>query len=171
MLSQRCESRSFLPATALAAFVLGWVLCPFIYVAIGALGHFFAPAFFFIALPLMLISSGCLLFRFLGKPKEPASSAAWLIAEILSWFLIAAFITVVSNFTLFTPFERIGVLFMLYLLASLLSLPIVLMRKTALQQRLMKLPNSVITLLLVLVASISVVITAVYLLSPNPVWR
>ena len=168
--SLRSENRAALPAAVLAALVLGLVLCPYIYVAIGALGQF-APALSFVALPLLLISSGCLLFRFLGKPKERASSNAWLIAEILSWFVIAAFITVISNFTLFTTFERIATFFMFFLLASLLSLPVVLMRKTALQQRLMKLPNRVITPLLVLIVSVSAAIVVVDLLTPNPVWR
>jgi hypothetical protein len=166
---RRSENHSSLPASALAALVLGLVLCPFIYVAIGALGQF-APALSFVALPLLLISSGYLLFRFLGKPKEPASNGMWLIGEILSWFLIAAFIAIVSNFTLFTTFERIGVLLMFFLLASLFSLPVVLTRKTMLQQRLMKLSNAIIILLFVLIASISTTIVVIYLLSPTSVW-
>jgi hypothetical protein len=163
------ESRSFLPASALAALVLGLVLCPFIYVAIGALRGF-EPVFLFVVLPLLLFSNGYLLFRFLGKPKERASSSVWLLAEILSWFVIAAFIMFISQISWF-PLERIGMFLMFFLLASLFSLPVVLMRKTALQQRLMKLPNSVITLLLMLVVSISSAIVVVYLLTPNPVWR
>jgi hypothetical protein len=177
MSSGRSENHAFLPASALAALVLGLVLCPFIYVAIGALGQF-APALSFVALPPLLISSGYLLFRFLGKPKEPASNSVWLIGrilsligEILSWFVIAAFLVIVSNFTLFTTFERISVLLKFFLLTSLFSLPFVLIRKTMLQQRLMQLPNSVIILLFILVVSISAAIVVVYLLSPTSVWR
>ena len=172
MSSQQSKNRSSFPAAALAAFVLGSVLCPFVYVVIGALGEFESEISLFLLL-LLLTSSGYLLFRFLSKPKESASGGVWRIAEILSWFVIAAFIVVASNIRIpfFTVLARTGFLFMFLLLASLLSLPVVLLRKTALQQRLMKLPNSVIVLLLVLVMSTSAAVIAVYLLTPNPVWR
>lgn len=159
---QLSESGSHLPAAGLAACVLGLVLCPFVYVAIGALAGF-APAFSWVSLPPLLVSSGYLLSRFLAKPKENASSHPQLMAEILSWSVIVAFVAVVSGFTLQTRFERIGLSLTFFLLASLLCLPGVLMRKTALQQRLGRLPNGVAKSVLLLVLSISAVTATAYL--------
>ncbi|MCL2075328.1 MAG: hypothetical protein FWH15_02590 [Betaproteobacteria bacterium] len=175
MTSLRSENRSSFPATALSALVLGLVLCPSVYVAINVplLFLFREPAFWFVGLLLMLISSGYLLFRFLGKPKEPASGG--LLAEILSWFVIAVFTTIfATNIPIpfrATTFDQIATFFIFFLFASLLSLPVVLMRKTALQQRLMKLPNIVITPLVVLVVPVSTAIVVVAeLLCPPPLW-
>jgi len=140
---QHCENRFPLSVTVLAALILGLILCPFIYVAFGALeGYPSTPAYIIlIILPPFLISSAFLLFRLLSKPKESASKKIWQIVEILSWLVIAAFTWFVSFHPWNSLIEWIGLLFIVYLLASLISLPIVLfMRKTALQQRLMKRP-------------------------------
>ncbi|MCL2075327.1 MAG: hypothetical protein FWH15_02585 [Betaproteobacteria bacterium] len=172
MTSLRSKNRSSLPATALAALVLGLVLCPFIYALFHVLGQTVTPNLsLFVVLLLLLISGGCLLFRFLGKPKEPASSGAWLIAEILGWLVIAMSIMILSQCVFCSILDRTGGFLMFFLFASLLSLPVVLMRKTALQQRLMKLPNIVITPLVVLVVPVSTAIIVVAeLLCPPPLW-
>lgn len=162
MSSQLSERGVNLPAAGLAACVLGLALCPFIYIAIGALGGF-APAFSFVSLPPLLISCGYLLYRFLSKPGAPASSGVRLIAELASWMVIVAFVAIVSNFTLQTPFERLGLSLCFFLLASALCLPMVLMRRTALQQRLMQLPSAVATFVLLLVLLMSTTIVAIYL--------
>jgi hypothetical protein len=158
------ESGSNLLAAGLAACVLGLVMCPFVYVAIGALAAF-APAFSWITLPPLLVSSGYLLFRFLARPNENASSGPHLIAEVLSGIIIVAFIAVVSGFTLQTRLERAGLSLTIFLLASVLCLPVVLMRMTALQRRLMRLPDGIVKSVLLLVLSLSVATATVYLLS------
>src|SRR6267142_212842 len=139
-----------LPSAGLAACVLGLVLCPFAYIGIGALRGF-APAFSFLTLPPLLASAGYLLYRFLSRPAQGPSSALVVSAEVVSWLLIAAFLVAVSGFTLLTRFERIGLSTTLFLVAALISLPGVLMRRTALQQRLRRLPDVVAILLLVAV--------------------
>lgn len=176
MSSQPSEGRS-LPAAGLAACVLGLVLCPFVFVAniIRRPGAMEAE-FWFVTLPPLLICCGYLLYRFLGKPKERASSSprrlivkiiGWLM-EILSWLVIVAFITVVSFYPLNTTFERILISVTFFLFASLLSLPVVLVRKTALQQRLMQLPRGVVPSVLVLVISAVVVVFFLGGLWPSP---
>ena len=163
MLLQPGKSRSSLPAAGLAACVLGGVLCPFIFVAIAIItAREIEPAFWFVMLPLLLISSGYLLYRFLRKPKEQASNDTRLIAEILSWVVIVAFVAIISKYPFKSPIEQVVTSLILFLLASLLSLPIVLMRKTALRQRLMRLSNGVATLMLVLVVFVSTAIVVTY---------
>lgn len=61
----RAEAAVDWPAFGLAACVLGLVLCPFAYIAIGALSGF-APAFALIALPPLL------LYRYLRAPTQRA---------------------------------------------------------------------------------------------------
>jgi hypothetical protein len=162
MSSQLSERGANLPTAGLAACVLGLALCPFIYIAIGALAGF-APAFSFVALPPLLISCGYLLYRFLSKPSAPAPSGLGLVAELVSWMVIVAFVAIVSNFTLQSPFERLGLSLCFFLLASVLCLPIVLMRRTALQQRLMQLPSAAVTFLLLVVVLLSATMAAIYL--------
>lgn len=161
---QQSESPSpNLPSAGLAACILGLVLCPFAYIAIGALTGF-APAFSFLTLPPLLASAGYLLYRFLSRPVQGSSSNLLVSAEVVSWILIAAFLVVVSGFTLLTRFERIGLSSTLFLVATLVSLPSVLMRRTALQERLRRLPDVVTIVLLLAVLLVAVVTMAVYLL-------
>jgi hypothetical protein len=152
-----------LPSTGLAACVLGLVLCPFAYIAIGALSGF-APAFSFLTLPPLLASAGYLLYRFLSRPAQGPSSALLLSAEVVSWLLIAAFLFAVSGFTLATRFERIGLSATLFVAAAVVSLPGVLIRRTALQQRLRRLPDGVAILLLLAVLAVATSTMVVYLL-------
>ncbi len=152
-----------LPSAGLSACVLGLVLCPFAYIAIGALAGF-APAFSFLTLPLLLASAGYLLYRFLSQPASGSSSRLLVGVEMIGGFLIAAFLIVVSNFTLLTGFERIGLFSTLFLVATLVSLPAVLVRRTALEERLRRLPDVVALPLLLAVLLAAVVTMAVYLL-------
>ncbi len=162
---QQCEvAGSKLPCLGLSACVLGLVLCPLAYIAMGALSGF-APAFSFLTLPPLLASTSYLLFRFLSKLGRGSSSKLLVTAEIVSWILTIAFLIVVSNFTLLSEFERIGLFCTLFLLSTLVSLPIALIRQTALEERLRQLPNTVaIFLLLVVLLLVAVVIATVYLL-------
>jgi hypothetical protein len=152
-----------LPSAGLAACVLGLVLCPFAYIAIGALRGF-APAFSFLTLPPLLASAGYLLYRFLSRPPQGPSNMLLLSAEVFSWILIGLFLVVVSGFTLVTRFERFGLSATLFLVASLVSLPVVLLRRTALQQRLSGLPRALAIVLLLAVLVVALVTMVVFLL-------
>jgi hypothetical protein len=152
------------PAAALAACILGLVICPFLYIAIGALFRF-PPAFSLLILPPFLVGSGFLLWRFLSKPTDRAMNILFLLIEGISWIAITVFLILISRFNLQTGFERFGLFCTFFLLTSLCFLPLVLMRKTALEQRLTRLPKSVsISALLVLLALSGLVMIA-YLLS------
>jgi hypothetical protein len=122
---------SKLPNLGLSACVLGLVLCPFAYIAIGALTGF-APAFSFLALPPLLASVGYLLYRYLLRQGRGSSNKLLVTTEIVSWILIAAFLVVVSDFTLLTRFERIGLFCTLFLVTTMVSLPIALINQTTL---------------------------------------
>lgn len=147
----------------LTASVFGLVLCPFAYIAIGALAGF-APAFSFLALPPLLASIGYLIYRFFSKPGCRSANNLHLLAEIVSWMLILGFLIVASNFTLLTKSERIGLFSTLFLITSFVSLPAVLIRKTALGARLMRLQDVIAIPLLSAILLVAIVAMAMYLL-------
>lgn len=160
---QRDASVTNLPKAALAACILGLVLCPFGYIAMGALAGF-TPAFSWLALPPLLASVGYLLIRFLARQGQGAASKLALLAELFSWTVIAAFLAVVSGFTLLTKLERIGLFATVFLAATLLSLLIFLLRRTALEERLKPLPLPLTLLVLLAVLLAAAVAMGYYLL-------
>lgn len=165
-LQQSKFAGSPLPSAGFSACVLGLLLCPFVYIAIGALAGF-APAFSFLMLPPLLASTGFLLYRFLSRPAPDSSNNLHLLAEIFSWIVIASFLVVVSKFTLLTQFERVGLFSTFFLIATLVSLPAVLIRRTALQERLRRLPDAV-TILLPLAVLLAAGVTMVIYLFRAP---
>lgn len=155
------------PATALAACVLGLVICPYLYIAIGALSNF-KLAFSLLVLPLFLAGSGFLLWRFLSRPTDRAMNTLLLVIEGIGWIAVVAFLFLISGINLQIGFERFGASSTLFLLASVCCLPLVLMRKTALEQRLTQLPNGVtISALLVILASSGLTMIAYLLSTPT----
>lgn len=172
--------REDLPATALAALVLGWVLCALFLLAFEWNRFTHSFVFVFIVPPHLLISGVYLIFRCLRRPKKPISSGGRLravirviaaIAELLSWFVIAAYLAFLSYYPRLGDFQTLGqsiyLLLVFYSFASLFSLPIMLVRKTALQQRVMKLPNYVAKPLVILLVSILVTLVVLFLASPE----
>jgi peptidoglycan/LPS O-acetylase OafA/YrhL len=134
-------SRTALPATLLAACLTGFVTCPLLYIAIGALFQF-SLAFSVIMLPPFLLGSGFLLWRFLAKPADTKPRILIQILGGLSLLSVAAFLFFISGFTLLTTFERFGLFCTFFLLASACCLPLVIKRDMALKQRLAQLPGS-----------------------------
>lgn len=157
--ARRAEAAVDWPALGLSACVLGLVLCPFAYIAIGALSGF-APAFALIALPPLLVGVGYLLYRYLRTPAQGAASAWQLLAEGLAWLPVIGFLWVVSDFTLLTSLERVGWLSTLFLSTTLIALPIVLRRRTALASRLQRWPKvlGVSVLVGVLLAAVGIAV-------------
>jgi len=132
-----------LPAVALAALVLGLLVCPFLFIAMGALFRF-PPLLSLVALPPLLLGSGFLLRRYLARPTEAAArGAALLVVEGLSWAVVGVFLFLVSGINIMTRFERLGTVCTSFLAASAVSLPLVLVRRTALERRLARLPGAV----------------------------
>ncbi len=150
--------------TALAACCVGLVLCPFAYVAIGALAGF-APAFSFLTIPPLLLATGYLLWRFFAQ-RATSLASGWLVAaEWLSMLLIGAFLTIVSGFTLLSAFERVGLFAMLFSVTTMLALPIVLKRTTPLGERLARWPKAITLPLLVAIFLATLVAVTGYLLA------
>lgn len=161
---QQSESARFnLPSTGLSACILGFVLCPLAYIFIGALNGF-STIFSLITLPLLLSSMGYLLYRFVLNSAPRSSNKFLMLAEMISWFLIAAFLILISNFTLLSRFERTGLFFTLFFITTLLSFPLLLRRRTALEQRINRWPRLVIIFLLLILLLAAVITSAVYLL-------
>ncbi len=161
-LQQSEATDSKFPSLGLSACILGLALCPLAYIAIGALTGF-APAFSFLSLPLLFASTGFLLYRLLSKPGRPSSNKWLITAEMVSWILIITFLVIVSDFTLLTKFERIGLFCSLFLVTSVISLPVLLMFQTALRERLKRLPNGVTLILLLAVLLAAAGTMALYL--------
>lgn len=150
-----------IPAVGLASCIVGLVVSPYLYIAIGALFQF-PPAFSFVALPPLLFGSGFLLRRFLAKPTGRAMSLITLAIEVVSWTGIVIFLFLISRFNLFTLFERAGLFCTFFLLASVLCLPLISLRNTALKQRLKKLPRGIALSVLILVLASSGLLVIVY---------
>jgi hypothetical protein len=155
------------PVTALAACLLGLAVSPIAFIAVGAVGQA-PPLFRATFLPAFALGCGFLLWRYLSRPQEgpvwPTTSL--LVAEGLAWIAVLAFLYWTSQVNLLRGFERVGAACTAFLVASVLCLPIVLLRRTALERRLSGLPGGLaLTLLLVMLAAASAVM-AVYLRSP-----
>jgi len=178
------ENRSPLPAKGLASCLLGLVLSSFLWLALVIYFAFHnvarlpknweEPEFWF---PLLLqIICGCyLLYRFLRKPNEQPSSRVLLACDWFSVLAVTAFIIAVSRwFILFRDetFFPVVVPLVFFLFATLISLPVMLIRKTELQQRLMRLlPNGVLMLLVALVLSGSIgTLTILAMQPPEPMF-
>lgn len=156
-----------IPAVILSSFIMGLLLTPLGYIAIGALGGF-SPAFSVLSLPLVLGSTLFLLFRFL--PRIPASEVTrrWLMAiEFASWLLVGLFLIIVSGFTLLTTWERIGLFCVLLSAASVLVTPFMFLRPSALATRVAQWPAPIPLVCSVSFAGLSIVCAVIYLLTPS----
>jgi hypothetical protein len=154
------------PSAGLSACILGMVLVPFAYIAIGALSAF-AVGFAVLTVPIVLVAAGYLLYRLLSKPPRPADvSVLPRVGEIVSWVLIACFVTLVSSFNLLTRFERVGLTCTLFLASFALALPVVLMRPTALHDRIRSMARSVILFWLVAILAAAVTVAIVFMIRP-----
>jgi surface polysaccharide O-acyltransferase-like enzyme len=154
------------PSAGLSACILGMAFVPFAYIAIGALSAF-AVGFAFLTVPILLVAAGYLFYRLLAKPPRPADSSVLpRIGETLCWILIAAFVTLVSSFNLLTRFERIGLTCTLFLASFVLALPVVLLRPTALQDRIRSMARSSILVWLVAILAVTITTAFVFMIRP-----
>ena len=149
------EPRKDVAVTALAACIVGLIVCPVAYIALGIRAEF-SRQFYFTALPPFALACGFLLWRYLGKPGErTAPRLPVLLAEGVSWIVIARFLFLMSGIHLLRGAERMGVASKWFLVATAISLPVVLMRQTALQRRLAALPKAVVTAMLLLILGLA----------------
>jgi hypothetical protein len=125
---------------------------------------------FWLLLLLQIICGSYLLYRFLWKPSEQPSSPVLLVCDLFSALAITVFISMASQWLSISwikTFSEVVLPLLYFLLAILISLPVVLIRETALQRRLMmRLPNSILMLLVALVLSSTVGILTIIAMSP-----
>jgi len=138
----------------LAASILGWTVSPLFYVALGT--PFQLP----IAMALMLVgttlvASTFLLVRCLARPAAHHAGLARRIAEGVSAAIVLAFLVLMANTVFVGNSRRLGFAFTVFFGAWLFCLPLVLVRKTDLEQRLAKIPRGVSIGALALLLSVS----------------
>jgi hypothetical protein len=145
---------------------VGLILCPFAYIATGALSGF--PAgFSYTSLPPLLLGSGFLLGRYLARPKESAAGGILLGAlEAISWLVLVTFLYLVSGVNLSIGIERFGLACTGFLAASLVALPVLLLRPTRLETRLARLPRGLATLALIVIVAGATFAMIVNLITP-----
>ena len=153
-----------LPATALAACMLGYVASPIPFLALAARAEL-PPLTAAILATTFALSAGLLLMRLLAKPPADRTSGVTVrMIELASWATVTSILLFISGMHLMRGIERWGSVSLVFLSASALCFPIVWVRHTALEQRLTRLPPAVIvaalcTLLLVTGATLCAYLT------------
>jgi len=155
-----------LPPVALAACPLGLLLCPFAFIAGGALSGF-SPSFSLVLLPPFLLGCGFLLRRLLATPKEPGARQALQRAlKAISWLVVVSFLYLISGVNLLRAFERFGAVCTYFLVVSVAVLPLLLLRPTDLETRMARLPRGLSVVVLLLLLGVSTVAMVAYLTAP-----
>ena len=147
--------RRRLTTALLAAFVLGLLATPILFVVTGALQGF-SVASSVVSLPPLVAGIGFLLWRYLGATSERRrSTIVPNVLEILSWVVSGSFLALVSATNLQTPIERLGSSSVFFLGASLCLLPLTFLRRGRLQSRLERIPLGVATATALLIMGIA----------------
>jgi hypothetical protein len=146
------------PYVLLTAVVLGLLSCPVVFVAFGR--RDLRPIFLAVVVPPLLAAVGFLLLRYLARPTERSRRRLSLIFEVVSWIVAMAFLTVVSGVNLLVGIERIGAASVVFLVASVLWLPVVIRKRTALEDRLAALLSGRSATVIVAIVATAAVVTA-----------
>jgi len=146
---------SRLPAIALAACVLGLATCPFLYFVSGAPFEIVAPVQRTVLICGAVIAGMFLLGRFLRRPSVGHEHPSLWAAEGISWATLLYFVVVVSDMRLMSDRERVGSTCLFFLGMALLWLPIIALRRTALEHRLAGIPRTVSMGALVVLLAVS----------------
>ena len=145
-----------LPYSVLAAMVLGLLSCPVVFVAIGR--RDLRPIFLAVMIPPLIAAVGFLLLRYLARPTEQLGRWLGRIFEVVSWILAMAFLILVSGVNLLVGIERVGAASEVFLLSSVLWLPVVVRKKTRLEGRFAaRLSARSATVIVALVAAVAAV--------------
>lgn len=159
-----------LPVAALAACVLSLVTGPFLYVAIDIFIRSpftsFPPEFYVTLLPILIVCAGFLFWRLLARPVERPRRISLLIVHGICWYVVVTVLVYVSAANLQVGFERIGFSSVLFLLAWLAWLPVTVLRKTTLEQRLARLPYAAVVGILVVILAASGLASISYFVTP-----
>jgi hypothetical protein len=156
-----------LPVTALAACVLGIVLCPVPYALLAARAEFTSFALPTTALP-FAIGAAVLFRRLLRKPQVVATrSRAMQWVELASWVTVVSFLFFISQIHLLRGVQRWGAVSAVFLSASVCCLPLVWLRPTVIEQRLAVLPRALILTALCGILAVSGILLLMYLSTPT----
>jgi hypothetical protein len=154
------------PSVVLTACAVGLILCPWVFVASGALSDFSRVASL-VLLPPLLLSCGFLLRRYLARPGASAARPALLGAlEGIAWLVVVAFLYWISQAYLSVGFERFGAVCTAWLATSVIALPLLLLRSTRLEAQLARLPRALSIVALLLILGVATLATIVYLTTP-----
>ncbi|XVJ69342.1 MAG: hypothetical protein HEQ39_06585 [Rhizobacter sp.] len=154
------------PVIVLTSFIMGLLLTPLVYVAIGALGGF-SMAFSILSLPLLLVSTLFLMRRFLLRISAPGKAGlGFMVVELVCWLLVGVFLFIVSGFTLLTAEERMGQFCVLLLIATVLATPLVLLRPSALARRVAQWPAQLVLACSLMAAVASIMFAVIHLSTP-----
>jgi hypothetical protein len=159
-------NRNRITSALLAACTLGLLLCPFVYLAMGALTAF-EPALFAVTLPPLGASIYYLGRRYLREEAGKLKKTRHALLEFVSWFVVGGFLLIVSDLGLQTSSERVGLFFCIELPASAACLPFTLRRRMALTERLAHLPAWVAIAALALFAGAAAIAIATYIVLPT----
>lgn len=158
--------RSRMPAIAMTACVLGLATCPLLYIPLGAPAELEAESRT-VTVTIAILSSAFLLWRFLSKPSDrPSARWPWTV-EALCWVALTYFAVVVSQFRLLSEIQRICGTSLLFLAAAVLWAPVVALRRTALEQRISRLPSGVSLSASVALLATSAVLSYLLFASPD----
>jgi hypothetical protein len=141
-------------------------LCPIPFVVLGARGE---PqlALYLRQLAPFLVGNVFLLWRYLSRPRRSdVRRIPLLVAEVVSWLVVARLLVLVSEVNLLVGFERFGASCTNLLLMTALSTPLVLWRRTALELRLSRLPRTAAIAILVLLLLTSTAAAIAHFLMP-----
>lgn len=159
------RSRS-MPAAALAACLLGFVWCPLPFLALAARAEL-QPMASTMLFSIFSLSAGVLLVRLLRKPSEtPSFGIAIGIVELASWATLAAILLFISKMHLMRGVERWGTVSLVFMSASVLCFPVVWMRRTAVEQRIKRLPRAMIVSALCIVLAVTSTTIFLYVTTP-----
>jgi hypothetical protein len=141
--SGNVTARSRGPAdTLLAACVLGFATAPLPLLLLAGRSEW-GGAFGIVASTVVLLASGALVYRYVIRRAEAArTGAAGCVVEAVSWVVVIAFLIVGSGIKLLVGVARAGVVADSFLLLTLLELPVVILRRTAVERRLARLPRA-----------------------------
>jgi len=135
-------ARSRGPAdTLLASCVLGLATAPLPLLLLGGRSEW-GGAFGVVASVTVLLSSGALVYRYIvRRAGAHGAGTGGRVVEAASWMVVIAFLIVGSGINLLVGIARAGVVADSFLLLTLLALPVVILRRTAIEARLTRLPR------------------------------
>jgi hypothetical protein len=152
-----------LPSAALASCAVGLILCPWVFIASGALSDFSTLASL-VLLPPFSLSCGFLLRRYLARPGEAAARPALgRVLEGIGWLVVVAFLYWISQANLLRGLERFGAVCSIFLAGSAAALPLLLLRPTRLEADVARLPQALSLVVLILILGVATLAMIAYL--------